>query len=135
MSDEPTRPALRGRPFLPGQSGNPGGRPRAAIAMAKLIRERTGNGADLVDFALQVHAGEIAEMNDAKSRRWAHDWLSDRGFGRPIQDVDVLIGTVELTPEQQAMLEALKMSPHERRGRIAELKARALEGATDADGE
>ncbi len=33
--------------FQPGQSGNPGGRPKAAIAMRDRIRER---GGDLADF-------------------------------------------------------------------------------------
>lgn len=130
-NDNPARHLARYQ-FPRGKSGNPGGRPKAAVAMAALIREKTNDGADLVDFALKVQKGEIPEMADAKSRRWAHDWLSDRGFGKPIQDIDVLIGTVDLTPEQQALLEALKMSPHERRSRIAELKARAIEAAADA---
>lgn len=93
--------------------------------MARMIRGETRDGAELVEFALRVWRGEVDGMDSEKSRMWAHDWLTDRAIGKPLQSVDMLLGAVEITPEQQAALEALKLSPHERRERIAELKARA----------
>lgn len=39
---------MRGRPFPPGESGNPGGRPKGATAMARMIRDETRDGAELV---------------------------------------------------------------------------------------
>ena len=110
--------------FQPNQSGNPGGRPKAAVEMARLIREATADGAVLVAFAL-----EALKAKDAASRNYAHQWLSDRGFGKALQTVDVL-DTAAITPEQMAMLNALHMTPHERRARIAELRAKAAVVAT-----
>src|SRR5882724_8725358 len=110
--------------FQPNQSGNPGGRPKVAAEMARLIREATANGAVLVAFAL-----EALKAKDAASRNYAHQWLSDRGFGKSLQSVDVL-DTVAITPEQTAMLAALHLTPHERRARIAELRAKAAVVAT-----
>lgn len=133
--------------FPKGVSGNPGGRSSAAAELARRIRERTGDGLELIDFALGVlrGTGETARPPDApsdwrptnvpddpKSRMFALDWLSERGWGKAKQDLDILIGQVELTPEQRAMLEALRMSPHERRERVAELRQRMLGAAAEA---
>jgi hypothetical protein len=83
---------LRGlRPFPPGQSGNPGGRPRG---FATYIRARTEDGQTLVDYVLGVFADQT---QDAKLRLEAATWLADRGFGKPIQ-------TTELTGKDGAPL-------------------------------
>lgn len=73
-----------GRPFKKGQSGNPGGQPKGLV---RLIREKTQEGATLVAFMLQVFEGE----HDAKlaDRMAAATWLSDRGFGKPAQAIEV----------------------------------------------
>lgn len=133
--------------FAKGVSGNPGGRSSAAAELARRIRERTGDGFELIDFALGVLRGTgktdrppdapdgwkpIKVPDDPKSRMFALDWLSERGWGKAKQDLDILLGTVELTPQQSAMLEALRMSPHERRERIAELRQRLLDASTPA---
>ena len=69
-----------------GASPNPGGR---AKGFASYIRERTNDGQELVDFVLSVMRGaEIdAEKPGLKVRMQAAQWLSDRGFGRPVQGV------------------------------------------------
>jgi hypothetical protein len=72
--------APRGRPFQPGQSGNPGGRPRVIAELRELAR---------------AHAPEaVAELarlaKDAKSetaRIAAIKELLDRGFGKATQFV------------------------------------------------
>ena len=72
--------AARGRPFQPGQSGNPGGRPRVIAELRELAR---------------AHAPEaIAELarlaKDAKSetaRIAAIKELLDRAYGKPTQFV------------------------------------------------
>lgn len=67
---------LAGR-FPPGVSGNPGGRPKGLRSM---IREQTGDGAELVAFALAVLRGKRRAM--MKQRLEALYWLADRGFGK-----------------------------------------------------
>ena len=41
--------------FLPGHSGNPGGRP---VGFHNYIQERTADGSELTDFVLSVFRGE-----------------------------------------------------------------------------
>jgi len=63
--------------FLPGQSGNPGGRP---VGFHN-IQQRTADGNDLTDFVLSVFRGENGAST--KERMDTATWLADRGFGKP----------------------------------------------------
>ena len=74
---------LSGR-FLPGQSGNPGGRP---AGLSGLIRESTNDGAELVEFMLKVFRGELGES--VRTRADAATWLADRAFGKPAQTSNI----------------------------------------------
>lgn len=108
------------RGFKPGQSGNPGGLPKTVKAIRDLIGERTENGVELVDLACAAMRGKV----EGVSREYAHAWLADRFFGRPKQQVDIT-ASGEITLEHVAQVAALQLSPHERRVRAAELRARA----------
>jgi hypothetical protein len=84
-----TAPArVVGRPFAPGVSGNPGGRPKG---LARYVRELVGDdGRRIADFMLSVleDEGERTE-----TRMEAARWLADRCFGKATQptrrEVDV----------------------------------------------
>lgn len=82
--DETAAPlALRGRPFLPGNSANPGGRPKG---LASLVREQTKDGQELVRFMLGVLRGRKTPL---RLRMEAAAWLADRGFGKALQQMEL----------------------------------------------
>ncbi len=80
--------------WKPGQkSPNPHGRPRYALAYA--IRRVTDPN-DMAMFLYDVWQDEKRPFED---RRWAFEQLSDRGYGRPVQQVelDAAIGQVTVS--------------------------------------
>ena len=82
------RGGTTGRGFLPGWSGNPGGRPRG---FGHYIRKQTRDGKELVDLVLTVFRGQTVNGRKPtiRDRVEAATWLSDRGFGRPTQPLEV----------------------------------------------
>jgi hypothetical protein len=75
---------LRGlRPFKPGQSGNPSGRPRG---LGRYIRARTDDGERLADFVLGIFEDT---KQDIKLRLEAASWLADRGIGKPVATLEM----------------------------------------------
>lgn len=89
------------RPWRPGQSGNPGGRPKGAAGLAALIRDLTNDGRKLVDVAMKiVDSPKTAD----KDRIRALELLFSRGYGAPIQTIEgsgVNIVNVILNAEAQ----------------------------------
>ena len=77
-----TAATVRGRPFLPGNSANPGGRPKG---LASLVREQTREGEELVRFMLSVLRGR--KKAPLRLRMEAAAWLADRGFGKVAQPI------------------------------------------------
>ena len=83
-----TATTIVGRPFPKGVSGNPGGRPKGLAAYA---RDQTFDGEEIVNLMLSVMRGEkvgglkptVSHMMDATT------WLSDRGFGKSLQQARV----------------------------------------------
>ena len=65
-------------PWMKGQSGNPGGRPRELDGIQKLARE---NG----PLAIQVLAQVAKSGKSEAARVAAANALLDRGFGKPSQ--------------------------------------------------
>lgn len=91
------KPALVGRPWRPGQSGNPSGANRKQKGLATLIRRSTKQGKELVDFVLDVARGapikvsivtlagtviDVERRSTIRDRLEAIAWLADRGWGR-----------------------------------------------------
>lgn len=93
-----TRGLMRGNPngFKKGQIANPSGRCTAATELARRIRERLPNGKLLIDYAeaclmgketIEYEGVTIKIPDDEKSRAYCHAWLTERGWGRPKQEL------------------------------------------------
>ena len=102
---DPIRRQGAGRPFLPGVSGNPGGRPSGTKEVSALAREHTAE-------ALQTLLRLMKSSPRDEVRARCAETLLDRGWGRAPVSVAVEIGTrVSLTgvsPEEWAALAALR---------------------------
>lgn len=72
-------------PFKPGQSGNPGGRPKEQGRNLKLFLKQLTKDkfVKIVDKTL-----ELAERGDARARQDVFDY----GLGKPMQGIDVTTG-------------------------------------------
>jgi Family of unknown function (DUF5681) len=73
-----TTGGITGKGFRPGQSGNPGGRPKG---LAKATRELVGeDGMKLAEFWLSIMDDPMRRDSD---RLKASRLLADRGWGKP----------------------------------------------------
>jgi len=69
--------------FVPGQSGNPGGRPKEEVHVRELARARTAEAVQtLVDVMTSKRSPPAARVSAASA-------LLDRGYGKPSQQVDL----------------------------------------------
>ena len=102
------------KPFPPGQSGNPGGRPKG---IRSLIRSKVGQNAEkLVDYWLLVALSSDTEVKKKLGVTAAPRWqdrmaavaeLVDRGFGKAVQELDLHQHMNDLTPEEEVRINSL----------------------------
>jgi hypothetical protein len=94
------------------------------MELGRRIRERTGDGLELIDFALAVLRGtgkmpppataepgtpDVGVPDDPKSRMFALDWLTERGWGKAKQVVEVSTGAaIEMPDMTQKTLDELQ---------------------------
>jgi len=72
-----------GRPFKPGQSGNPSGRPKIPKEVVDAARAHTTRAIEVLSEILNDVTAK------AKDRISAANALLDRGWGKPVQAVSV----------------------------------------------
>ena len=93
---------------MPGQSGNPGGRPKG---LTRRVRELVGEDGELIaNYMLSVMTDEGARTAD---RLEAARWLADRGFGKPPQDVELALKGQEAVDVHAFVAFAAKYLPTE----------------------
>lgn len=91
-----TKP-VRGKPFQPGQSGNPGGRPKMPDALkARIAKLASKDAVDVLQNALK--------SADEKVRLQAAGMLMDRAWGKAITPSDVKVSGADLAGEHLKVL-------------------------------
>jgi hypothetical protein len=97
-------------PWVKGQSGNAKGAPRRNDPLARLVREQTKQGLELVEFNLSVLRGEVEVKVATKGgdvvevgpsvgdRLAASRWLADRGWGKAVERVEISDETAIVEP-------------------------------------
>jgi hypothetical protein len=96
--------------FGPGVSGNPLGpkKPGERNLFAYIQRKSKG-GRELADFAFKVIRGEV-ERTSVRDRLTALQWLTDRGYGKAMEKVDVTSGGQRLSGATGGPLGALTLA-------------------------
>jgi hypothetical protein len=81
------RGGITGKGWVAGQSGNPGGRP---ASLGRRIREQVSED-ELIQWCLDCMSGVLPDgtRTDVADRRWAVNWLAERGWGKPTSFVVV----------------------------------------------
>lgn len=116
--------------FVPGNNGNPGGRPKG---LAKRVRELVGNdGETLAEFMLEI-LNNPAEKT--KERMDAATWLADRGWGKaaqhaPIDDGDPL----DLDDVDRVIEQAVDELAERRQTTVVSKTANGTVGGTSTNG-
>jgi hypothetical protein len=92
-----------GRKFQKGQSGNPGGRPKAAETVRDLARSHTTEAMQALVKIATKGKSESAKVQAATA-------ILERGWGKPLQQVEVKRTPFdELSPDElRAVAEALE---------------------------
>jgi len=77
------------RPIKKGEIRNPGGRPKG---LERIIREQTKDGSEIVRVFLSVFNGEVqpdGNLPSTKDRMQAAEWLTERGYGKVKDQVEL----------------------------------------------
>lgn len=95
---ENSKKAIRGKPFQPGRTGNPGGRPKLPEDV-KHVRELARQ---YTEDAISALVGVIKKSSSDAARVSAANVLLDRGWGKPEQPLTGMDGgPIEIATKDQ----------------------------------
>jgi hypothetical protein len=84
MAEKQKRSRGKGRPFSPGVSGNPAGRPRLGDARAEKVRQvLSETGPDGIEHGLAILRKMVAQARKGDVK--AAVFLFDGAYGKPVQ--------------------------------------------------
>jgi hypothetical protein len=106
-------------PFKPGQSGNPGGRPKGWAEVNALARQHTAAAIEAL----------VKSLDDRRTRVQAAQALLDRGWGKPMQAVELATPDVVMAHQFDEALERLSLQELEQLIALSERMGMGLEGA------
>ena len=98
----PNEGRVVGRPFRPGESGNPGGRPKADPATKEIL---LAGGPEAAQFMLDLVRDEGARTGD---RLRAAEYILDRLLGKAVQPIMAEVRQEEEPMSLDEMFEAVK---------------------------
>ena len=84
MTDKPKKKLAKGmKPYKPGQSGNPRGRPKGAKGLAKYLRKQLGDDLfKVADEMIKILLGKSQYGTSNRDVMTAATWLTDRAVGK-----------------------------------------------------
>lgn len=71
---------------MPGTISVSTGRPKGFAGLAKYVQSQVGGGKDLADWVYAVWRGDIIPT---EAQVKAHNWLTERGFGKAMQSIEL----------------------------------------------
>ncbi|HZI08668.1 MAG TPA: DUF5681 domain-containing protein [Archangium sp.] len=89
-----------GRPFKPGQSGNPDGRPKGAAGLAAYLRKLTRNGRDGADRLAAIAMGEVTRVRHVVTKDGIQQVEEPPSFAESIAAEKVLLDRMHGTAQK-----------------------------------
>ena len=78
-----------GKPFKPGQSGNPNGRPKKGLAIADILNAKSDTVVESGETMKEKMLHKVyALATSSRPERWAVEFIADRTEGKALERID-----------------------------------------------